>query len=113
MRRRIWRILVLPLVLLLVFLMPVVIPGIEHQRFTSPDGRYQMVVYRNRLWLGRFFGVMPGQTGDSPGRVCLYDVRENKKLESAPVEMVQMVDRVEWSATNVYIKFVADWDLPH
>jgi hypothetical protein len=73
----------------------------------SPDGRFKMVVYRIPMTM-----AMPGQAGDAPGFVRLYDQRSGRVLEQKDVEMVQMIDQVEWSPTNLYIKLFADWRLP-
>jgi hypothetical protein len=59
----------------------------------------------------QFFGSSPGQAGDAPGEVRLYN-RDGDLLEKAAVEMVQMVENVEWENDSVHIKFVADWKLP-
>jgi hypothetical protein len=58
--------------------------------------------------------AMPGSGGGdhAEGLLCLYDVSTGKELERCKVDMVGDVERVEWSATNVYIKLVADWKLP-
>jgi hypothetical protein len=80
----------------------------KYATFDSPDGRFQIVVMRNK----QFFSTGPGQSGDAPGEVRLYN-REGDLLEKADVEMVQMVENVEWKADSVYIKFVADWKLPN
>ena len=85
-----------------------VVPGSEYRTFASPDGRFKVVVYCSRQWLG----AMPGQAGDAPGHVCLYEVTTGNLLERKPVEMVQLVEQVTWSATNVDIKFIAEWNLP-
>lgn len=79
----------------------------EYRSFPSPDGRYRVVVFRKSM----FPSAIPGQSGDSPGTVRLYDHNGNV-LRKAKVEMVQLVDRVDWESTKVVIKFVADWDLP-
>ncbi len=79
----------------------------EYRSFPSPDGKYRVVVFREST----FPGVMPGQSGDSPGLVRLYD-RDGHVLHQAKVQMVQLVDQVDWESHRVVIKFVADWDLP-
>lgn len=84
------------------------VPGTEYRTFSSPDGRFKVVVFRSRQWLGG----MPGQAGDSPGNVCLYETATGKLLERKHVKMVQLVEEVTWSVTNVNIKFIADWKLP-
>ena len=79
----------------------------EYATFTRPDGNYRVVVLRRTVWPS----MMPGQSGDAPGTVQLQD-RRGKVLHQADVEMVQLVDQVEWSDRKVEIKLVAEWDLP-
>ena len=79
----------------------------EYRSFPSPDGKYRVVVYRQST----FPSLMPGQSGDAPGKVKLRD-RHDKVLQEARVEMVQLVDRVDWEPRKVVVKLVADWDLP-
>ena len=79
----------------------------EYRSYASPDGRFKMVVYRIPMQ-----SAMPGQSGDAPGFVRLYDQRTGHILEQKDVEMVQNIDQFEWSATNLYIKLFADWRLP-
>lgn len=79
----------------------------EYSKFDSPDGKYKIVVLRK----SSFFGSSPGQGGDSPGEVRL--VNENGDvLNKTDVEMVQLVENVQWDDKKVYIKLIADWDLP-
>lgn len=80
---------------------------VEHAEFASPDGRFKVVVMRQRSLLGS----MPGQTGDSPGEVQLQDYA-GQVLQRQPLQMVQLVDRVEWQPTKASIKLVAEWSLP-
>lgn len=54
---------------------------------------------------------MPGQSGDAPGVVRLYN-RRGDLLQETKVEMVQLVDHVEWTDRKVRIKLVAEWELP-
>ena len=55
--------------------------------------------------------MMPGQAADSPGVVRLCD-QQGKLLRQTEVEMVQLVERVDWLDKKVNIKLLADWDLP-
>ncbi len=80
----------------------------EYRTFASPDGRFKVVVYRLNQW----FGTMPGQAGDAPGNVRLYDAATGKVMARKAVEMVQIVEHVTWTATNVDVNFVAEWKLP-
>ena len=79
----------------------------EYRTFASPDGRFQIVVYR--IPTG---DAMPGQSSDAPGYFQLRDVRTSRVLHERSVEMVQLVDRIEWSPTNVDVRLLADWKLP-
>lgn len=79
----------------------------EYATFDSPDGKYKIVVMRKK----EFLGTAPGQAGDSPGEVRLYD-KNGDLLEKTDVEMVQLVEKAEWTDKSVYIKLVADWNLP-
>src|SRR5438552_408570 len=80
--------------------------GEEYRAFTSPDGRHKVVVYRNAPSF-----AMPGQSGDAPGKVCLYETATGKLLQEKKVEMVQLIEQANWSPTNVDIKLFADWKL--
>ena len=80
----------------------------EVATYERPDHRYKVVVVR------RFTGwpaAMPGQSGDAPGFVRLYD-RSGRLLHETPVDMVQVVDGVDWQDRRAVIKLVADWQVP-
>ncbi len=79
----------------------------EYRSYTSPDGRFRMVVYRLPMPF-----QMPGQSSDAPGFVRLYDQRSGRILRQKDVKMVQLIDQFEWSPTNLSIKLFADWKLP-
>ena len=83
--------------------------GSEYRSFTSPDGRFKLVVY---AWRWDRWGYFPGQSGDRRGYVCLYEISSGRLLKTKPIAMVQMVDHVTWSPTNVEIRLFADWRLP-
>lgn len=80
----------------------------ERIGYNSPDGRFRIVVYV----LPKLFGF-PGQGSDAPGFVRLYEKATGKILAEKDVEMVQLVDEVTWSGTNVSIKLFTDWKLPN
>ena len=80
----------------------------EYATFSRPDGKYKIVVLRKSSWFG---SASPGQSGDSPGKVQLQD-KDGKVIKETDVEMVQLVENVEWEDKKVYIKLIADWDLP-
>ena len=83
------------------------VPGSEYRTFYSPDRRFKVVVLRSRQLF-----VAPGQAGDAPGNVCLYEVSSGKLIARKQIEMVQLIEQVTWSATNVEMKLFADWKLP-
>ena len=78
-----------------------------YRTFASPDGRFQIVVYRIP---SRF--AMPGQGSDAPGFIQLCDARTGQVFRDCDVEMVQLVDQISWSPTNVDVRLLADWRLP-
>jgi hypothetical protein len=78
-----------------------------HATFTSPDGQYRVEVYRRPAWPG----VFPGQGSDAPGRAVLMD-RSGRVLGEADLEMVQLVDAVEWGERSASIRAIAHWKLP-
>lgn len=79
----------------------------EYKAFLSPDGHWAVKVYR----IDNILLMMPGSSGDAPGYVRLVD-RQGTVFAEQDVEMVQLVEQVEWSEAQVNIKFVADWVLP-
>jgi hypothetical protein len=80
----------------------------ESWRVTSPDGRFYAVV-TSPIWQS-YVSVMPGGGSDKSGYVTVY-TREGKSCGRAPVEMVWMIQDMEWSETNAELKLVAEWDL--
>lgn len=76
--------------------------------FMRPDGRYRLVVVAQP---GLWRAVLPGQAGDAPGVLRLYD-RDGRLLQETKVDMVQLVERVEWEDRRVRVKLIADWALP-
>lgn len=79
----------------------------EYQTFTSPAGDYYIKVYRVKV----FPMMMPGSAGDAPGFVRLY-TSDNNILAEKDVDMVQLINDIEWSKDKVYIKLFVEWDLP-
>ena len=76
--------------------------------YERPDHRYKVVVTRRSTgWLA----AMPGQSGDAPGFVRLYD-RSGRLMQQARVDTVDLIDGVDWQSSRVVIKLVADWPLP-
>lgn len=79
----------------------------EYASFTRPDGHYRVVVIRKKV----LTALMPGQASDAPGEVWLYNQQGNV-LYKTDIQMVQLVDHVDWQDKKAYIKLIADWDLP-
>jgi hypothetical protein len=78
----------------------------KYRTFASPNGRFQIVVYRIPN-----LDFMPGQSSDAPGYFQLCETATGKILRERPVEMVQLVDDVVWSPRSVNIRLLADWEL--
>lgn len=77
-----------------------------YREFPSPDGNFRVRVMRQES----FLPLMPGQSGDAQGKAQLVD-RNNRVLAEAKLEMVQLVDDVDWSDGHARIQFIADWNL--
>jgi hypothetical protein len=81
-------------------------PGLHlYRTFERPDDRYRVEVWREPQPF-----MMPGQSGDAPGVARLTDAAGNV-LAEVPLEMVQLVDQVDWSNGHAHITLIADWDL--
>jgi hypothetical protein len=98
---------------LIVFLFLVAVVGalfykthqkVVYRTFISPDGKYEMIVYRYESIMS-----LPGQGSDASGLVRLYDLSSGRRINQCKIEMVQLVDRCEWSQTNVSIPLIVDW----
>ena len=76
-------------------------------RHRSPDGRFEVEVARRP---DRF--AAPGDASGAPGTVRLVDLGSGHVLAEAPVEQVQLADRVLWTDTTATIRWVAGWALP-
>jgi hypothetical protein len=78
-----------------------------YHTFASSDGRFKVVVYRIPSIV-----AAPGDSGGARGYVRLYDSQTGRVLAQKDVEMVQLIDQMDWSRTNVHINLFADWRLP-
>ncbi|HEY3741778.1 MAG TPA: hypothetical protein VGL53_18130 [Bryobacteraceae bacterium] len=78
-----------------------------YETLESPDHRFKLMVYRKPIWPSS----MPGQASDAPGIVRLYD-GSGRLLNEAPVDMVQQLNDVEWSADHVDVPLVFNFKLP-
>ena len=95
--------LVLAALLTAIGLRPKEVRNAEYRR---PDGHYSIVVYRRPSWF-----AMPGQGSDAPGRVVLVDAA-GRELQTMPIDLVQIVDSVEWGEKVVSARAVFEWRLP-
>ena len=75
--------------------------------FIKPDGEYHIAVYSYTSLIS----LMPGSSGDRPGVIKLYN-KSNQLIAEKDIEMLQLIDNVEWSDTGVHIPLVVDWELP-
>lgn len=79
----------------------------QYDVFISPDKNYRIELF----YYDNIFSVMPGSSaGDESGYVRLYN-KDNKLLNEKEIEMLQLVETVDWSDDQVSIKLIADWDL--
>jgi len=72
----------------------------------SPDGRFSVVVKRRPMLF-----AMPGGGGDAPGRALLVD-GTGRVLREQAVEMVNLVQILEWRPRAVEISPFGEWPLP-
>lgn len=80
-----------------------------YQSFSSPDGRFKVIVYRNEEAFS-----LPGQSGDAPGYIELVDQNGNV-INRENIEMVQLLesDVILWKKEYVFIGPLAiKWELP-
>ncbi len=77
------------------------------QDFVSPNGKFTLRLLRRSLvW------AFPGQGNDAPGFLHLVENQNGELLRTGSVDMVQLVEHVEWSSNRLYVKFFANWSLP-
>jgi hypothetical protein len=78
----------------------------------SPDGAFIAVATRPHFYA--LVAVMPGQSGDAPGRITIYR-KEGRLCGSVPVDMVWMVQDFRWELSKapreVSLTAVAAWNL--
>jgi hypothetical protein len=83
--------------------------GDERESLISPDGHYKIVVLARGV---NFFAGAPGDAGGVPGNVLIIDLKSGKRIDTETLEMVYFADQYTWSATNVSIVDVGQWELP-
>jgi hypothetical protein len=76
--------------------------------FESPDHKYKIIVYGYHVLV-----ATPGHGDHVPGLACLYDIKSGKELNRCKLGLIQDVDHVEWSATNVWVGIEMNWPLPN
>ncbi len=78
-----------------------------YKSFTSPDKNHRIDLYGYK----NFGFAMPGSAaGDEPGYIRLYN-KENVMLNEKEIEMIQLVETVNWTKETVHIKLIANWKL--
>ena len=71
----------------------------------SPDSQYKVVVTKNAEWF-----IFPGGSSDMAGTVYLKN-SQNRVIHKIPIDIVQQVEKVDWTSHSVHIKGVVDWKL--
>ena len=92
----------------ILFYWPVLRP--PYRIFESPYGSFKVVVYRVPIQ-NKNEMVAPGQAGDAPGYVALWNTDTGRLLRCQRIRMVSMVDP-EWSSNEVRILSIPTWKLP-
>jgi len=81
----------------------------EHARYPSPDGRFVVVSHT-----GAFSGLLPvapGQGSDTPGRVEVVRLSDQRSCGSAKIPMVWMAADVRFYEESASLPGAATWDL--
>jgi hypothetical protein len=88
------------------------IPLVPVRSAESPDGAFEAVATTARINL--LIPVMPGQSGDQPGRITIY-TKDGRSCGSSPVDMVWMVHDLRWDLARkpreASLVARAKWDL--
>jgi hypothetical protein len=78
----------------------------------SPDGAF--VAVAKISFIASLIPMMPGQSGDHPGRITIYR-KDGRSCGSAPVGMVWMIQDLRWALAHrpreVSLVAGARWDL--
>ena len=78
----------------------------------SPDGAF--IAVATRPFFFALVPMMPGQSGDAPGRITIYR-KDGRSCGSAPVDMVWMIQDLRWELSKapreVTLTAVAAWNL--
>lgn len=81
-------------------------PATYYLTIPSPDGKYQLVVYSVPMLF-----AMPGGGSDAPCYVQLQN-KSGKILNEGYLEMVQLLDRIDWEKDSVTVAITHTWSLP-
>lgn len=83
----------------------------EYFRVQSPDGQYHAVATVS-AWR-TFFPLMPGQGGDKPGDITVYQGKsDTRSCGRVAVDSVSAIYELEWLPDRAEIRLVASWNLP-
>jgi hypothetical protein len=97
---------------LIIVILLAVIPLVPVRRAESPDGAFEALATTARINL--LIPVMPGQSGDHPGRITIY-AKDGRSCGSAPVDMVWMIQDLRWDLAGkpreASLVATAKWDL--
>lgn len=92
-------------ILLIITFSILFILGNEYTRYTSPDKRYTIVVYRLPMLI-----AFPGQASDAPGIIVLYNAW-HLPIRVTDLDMLQMLSPPEWNENEVYMPLIFTWKL--
>ena len=101
------RIQALLLVLSVVLLLNWLLDPVEQGRLDSPDGRHTAVITSLRLW--QLLPGLPGQGGDRPGQVTIYD-RQGRDLGTIRVGHISQAYQIRWLENGASIKLAGAWN---
>ena len=79
-----------------------------YKEYTNPGRQYTVVIYRYPSLF-----AMPGQSGDGRGKIVLRRNSDGRTIGKMPLEMVQLISRVEWQPTFVDLGPVGTLPLPN
>jgi hypothetical protein len=82
------------------------------RRAESPDAAF--IAIATRPYFYALVPMMPGQSGDAPGRITIYR-KDGRSCGSAPVDMVWMMQDLHWELSGVpreaSLTAIAAWNL--
>ncbi|MDJ0932925.1 hypothetical protein [Breoghania sp.] len=75
-------------------------------RYEAPDKRHAVVPLRQT----NTPFITPGHGSDAPGHLCLIDT-QHRILAEAPVDMIFLVEEVDWQEGEIRIRDIVTWDV--